>query len=274
MKKIVRHVNMELIHYNFFIHALIAGIIISIISGFLSFFIVLRKMSFLIVGISHSALAGIALGLLFSFNPFLTTFIFCIITGFFIGKLTKMGNIEFDTSIGIFFSFTMAIAVFLIYLGRIKVNLISYLFGSLIGISSFDLVISIVTFIFFLLFIVIFFKSLLFITFDEEVAKVYGINVNLVDSLFLIILSAIIVICIKLVGIILTSAFLILPASFSLNISKHYRIIIPLSIAFALFNFLAGIIFSFYFDVPAGASIVFFSTLIYFISLFLNKIWI
>ncbi len=270
MTKIVRHVNMEILHYSFIKYSIISGIFIAIISGVYSFFIVMRKLSFLSVGISHSALAGVALGYLLGINPYLTTFIFCIITGFLIGKLTKMGNIEYDTSIGIFFAFTMAVAIFLIFFGNIKVNIVSYLFGSIIGVSKFDMFFTLSIFIFSLLFYILFFKELIFITFDEEVAKVSGINVGLFDSIFLIILTIIIVACIKLVGIIMTSAFLILPTSFALNFSKDYKFIIVLNILFSIVSFIIGFILSFNFDIPVGATIVIVSTILYFFSMVKN----
>ncbi len=263
---------MEIFHYKFLLNPFIVGILISIIAGLLSFFIILRKLSFLVVGISHSALAGIALGFIFNINPYITTFLFCLITGFFIGKITKMGNIEYDTSIGIFFSFTMAIAIFLIYLGKIKINLISFLFGSIMGISNFNLYFTIAIFILFLIVYFLIFKSLIFITFDEDVAKVSGINVELIDSFFLLMVSSIIVISLKLIGIVLTSAFLILPASFSFNISKSYRSIILLSIIFAIISFIIGFYLSFFYDIPTGATIVFISTIMYFFSLLIKAL--
>ncbi len=257
---------MEIFQYSFVKYSIISGLLISIIAGALSFFIVMRKLSFLSVGISHSALAGVALGYILNFNPYLTTFVFCIITGFFIGKLTKMGNIEYDTSIGIFFAFTMAIAIFLIFFGNIKVNIITYLFGSIVGVSKYDMIFTILIFIFVGIFYTLFFKELIFITFDDEVAKVSGISVGLFDSIFLVILTVIIVACVKLVGIIMTSAFLILPSSFGLNYSKDYKMVILLSIIFAIVSFITGYIFSFYFDVPVGATIVIVSTVLYFLS--------
>ncbi len=261
---------MEIIKYSFVQHALITGILICIISGLLSFFIVLRRLSFLSVGISHSALAGIAIGFIFNINPFITTFIFCIITGYFIGKLTRMGNIEYDTSIGIFFAFTMALAIFLIYTSKIQINLMTYLFGSIVGISKFDMILTIICTILFLIFYFLFFKEFIFITFDEDVAKVSGIKVELFDSIFLIILSAIIVLCVKLVGIILTSAFLILPATFGLNLSKNYKIIIPIGVIFSIVTFLIGFLISFFWDIPVGATIVVVQTILYFISIVMN----
>ena len=262
---------MEIFQYSFVKYSIISGMLIAIISGAFSFFIVMRRLSFLSVGISHSALAGIALGFLFNINPYLTTFIFCIITGFLIGKVTKMGNIEYDTSIGIFFAFTMAIAIFLIFFGKIQINLVSYLFGSIVGDSYLDMIFSIGIFIFSGLFYILFFKELIFITFDEEVARVSGVNVTLFDSIFLIVLTIIIVACVKLVGIIMTSAFLILPASFSLNFSKNYRVAIVVSIFFSIFCFLIGYFLSFNLDIPVGATIVIVSTIIYFCSLIFRR---
>ena len=271
MIKTVRPANMEILQYSFAKYSIISGILIAIISGAFSFFIVMRKLSFLSVGISHSALAGVAIGILLNINPYITTFIFCMITGFCIGKITKMGNLEYDTSIGIFFAFTMAIAIFFIFFGKIQVNIVSYLFGSIIGVSFYDMIFTIIIFLLSGIFYFLFFKELIFITFDEEVAKVSGVKVEVIDSIFLVILTIIIVACVKLVGIIMTSAFLIIPASFAMNLSKTYLNVIILSIVFAVVSFILGFIFSFYYDVPVGATIVVISTIFYFVSLIFKK---
>ena len=109
---------LQLFHFNFFQNAFIISLLISILFGFLSFFIVMRKMTFLGAGIAHTAFGGIALGLYFEINPFLSSLVFCIIIALLIGKLAQFGQISYDTSIGIFFSSTMALGVLLISLKK------------------------------------------------------------------------------------------------------------------------------------------------------------
>ena len=98
----------ELLQMDFFTNALIMGLLVSIIFGLLSFFVVLRKMSFLGTGIAHTAFGGVALGVLLGFNPFITSLFFCAVASLLIGKLVRYGRISYDSSIGIFFSFSMA----------------------------------------------------------------------------------------------------------------------------------------------------------------------
>ena len=254
------------------INTTIAGIFISIIFGFLSVFVILRKLSFLGVGISHSAFAGVALALLLNTDLFLTTLVFCLFIAFFIGKTTKMGKIEYDNSIGLFFSFTMALGAIFIYLNKNgNFDIMGYFFGSVLGINNNDIFLISSVSILFTAILLFFFKEFIFITFDEEVAQVSGINVNLFDSLLLIILSTTIVVSIKLIGIILVSALLILPGSFALIFCKNYKNSFIVSIIYCIVIYFLGFFISWKTDIPVGAAIVTSGSVIYFVSLKLSK---
>ncbi len=258
--------------YEIILNASIAGLFLSIIFGILSVFVILRKLSFLGVGISHSAFAGVSLAILLNLDPFLTTFIFCLVVAFFIGKTTKMGKLDYDNSIGLFFSFTMALGAIFLYLNKTyNFDLMGYLFGSILGISNSDIFLTIIVSIFSVAIFIVFFKEFIFIAFDEDVAKVSGINVDFFDNLLLVILSAVIVISIKLIGIILVSALLILPATFSFLICKDYKRAFIVSIIFNIFIFLSGGIVSWWLDLPVGATIVTVGTSVYFLGLLILK---
>jgi zinc transport system permease protein len=251
---------------------IIAGIFLSFIFGIVSIFVILRKLSFLGVGISHSCFAGVALSLLLSTNLFFTTLFFALATAFLIGKTTKMGKIEYDNSIGLFFSFTMALgSIFLFFYKGYNFDIMSYLFGSILGITKSDVVLIVFSSILFSVIIMLFFKELVFIAFDEEVAFINGINVNFFDTLLLIIITTIIVLAIKVIGIILVSALLILPGSFSFLVSKNYRISFLVSIFFTVFIYFAGFFLSWNLDLPSGATIVTFGSIIYFLTLLVNN---
>ncbi len=254
------------------INIAISGFFLSIVFGILSVFVILRKLSFLGVGISHAAFAGIALALLLNFSPFITTLSFCLVVAFFIGKTTKMGKLDYDNSIGLFFSFTMALGAIFLYLNKnYNFDVMGYLFGSILGISNSDIILIILVSFVSTTFLFIFLKEFVFIAFDEDVAKVSGINVEFFDNLLLIILSSVIVISLKLIGIILVSALLILPGTFSFLICKNYKKAFLVSILFNIVIFFAGVGISWEFDLPVGATIVTAGTIIYFISLLIFK---
>ncbi len=261
---------MELLQYEFVRNALLAGIIISVLFGFLSFFVVVKRLSFLSVGISHAAFGGIAIGIFTGLNPYFTAIAFCLITGFLIAKYSE--KTEADSVIGIFFAFTMALGVIFLTLTKdYTFDVMSYLFGSILGITQSDLKALLFVCVFVFLFFFLFFKEIVFVSFDKTVAKASGLPVDFLEKSFVVILTAVIVFSIKLIGIILVSAFLILPATVTLFSGKNYKTVILLSVIFALINFLAGFYLSFRFDLPTGATIVSLGALIFFLLSAVNK---
>lgn len=256
----------------FFRNAFGMCILLSVLFGILSFFTVMRKMSFLGAGIAHTAFGGVALGILLGINPFFTSLLFCILAAILIGKLARYGNITYDTSIGIFFAFSMALGAFFIALKRAYAfDLSGYLFGNILGVTLFDTITVIVALCVFIPFILIFLQRILFMTFDEEVAAVSGVKTSFLDTLLLVFLAAIIVTSIKIVGIILVSALVVLPASFGLLLSKDFRIVILAGILYTLVVMVGGLFLSYLLSTPPGATMVISGTIVYFIGLALKR---
>ena len=261
----------ELFGFQFFKNAFIMSLMLSILFGTLSFFVVMRKMSFLGAGIAHTAFGGVALGILLGINPFYTALIFCSISAILIGRIARYGNISYDTSIGIFFSFSMALgAIFIALRKEYTFDLMGYLFGNILGVTSFDKSVALFAILIFIPFILIFLRRILFITFDEEVAEASGIRTENLDTLLLLFLAGIIVISIKIVGIILVSALVVLPASFGLLLSSNFRMVILLGILYTIVIMIGGLFLSYYLDTPAGATMVTAGTLIYFTGLLMK----
>jgi len=247
-------------------------VLLSILFGILSFFTVMRKMSFLGAGIAHTAFGGVALGVLLGINPFFTSLGFCILAAILIGKLARHGNITYDTSIGIFFAFSMALGAFFIAIKKAYTfDLSGYLFGNILGVTLFDTITVFVALALFIPFILIFLQRIMFMTFDAEVAVVSGVKTSFLDTLLLIFLAAIIVTSIKVVGIILVSALVVLPASFGLLLSKNFRIVILAGILYAMVIMVGGLFLSYGLGTPPGATIVIGGTLIYFVGLALKR---
>ena len=263
----------ELLGMSFFRHALIMSVLLAGLFGLLSFFVVLRKMVFLGAGIAHTAFGGVALGILFGINPFYTSLIFCVGSAVLISRLVQSGDMNYDTGIGIFFSFSMALGAILIALRRAYTfDLSGYLFGNILGVNAFDLVVASVTTVCFIAFFILFLQRLLFVTFDPQVAEVSGIRVDWIESLLLIFLALIIVVSVKMVGIILVSALVALPASFGLLLSKKYQTVLFISILFSLIILIGGLFLSYLLDTPTGATIVVLGTLTYFIAFMIKSI--
>lgn len=263
----------ELFSMSFFRNAFVMSFLLSILFGILSFFVVMRKMSFLGAGIAHSAFGGVALGIFLGIDPFVSALVFCILVAILIGKLVRHGNISFDTGIGIFFAFSMALGALLISLRKdYTFDLMGYLFGNILGVTFVDTILAIIVLLLFAVFISIFIHRVLFMAFDEEVATVSGVKTEFLDTLLLIFLAGIIVISIKIVGIILVSALVVLPASFGLLITRDFRKLILWGISYTLFIMIGGLFLSYYLDTPAGATIVAAGTLVYLLGVVAHRV--
>jgi zinc transport system permease protein len=232
----------------------------------LSFFVVLRRISFIGVGISHSALGGVALGLALGVDPTLSTSVFCAGIALLIGFVSRKGHVREDAAIGITFSGTMALGIAIIAAsGAYATSLFSYLFGSILSITRNDIYVIAVYCGVILLIVGALFKHLLHASFDEDVARVSGVPVGLLHYLLLVLIALAIVASIKLVGIVLVSALLVLPTATAGLISRTYRKMLALSVTTAIIALVAGLVLSYGFDLPSGATIVLCSCLVFFV---------
>ncbi len=206
----------EMLSYQFMQNALAGGIMVSVLCAIVSFFVVLKRLSFIGVGISHSAFGGVALAALLGVNIMFGAVGFSLGMALFIAFLRQRGKLSEDTVIGILFAFTMALGIIFVGLSNsYNVDLFGYLFGSILSITRTDLWVILILGASVLILIALFFKELLFICFDEEMAAVYGIPVNALYTLLLSLIALTVVVAIKIVGIILVSAFLVIPAAAS-----------------------------------------------------------
>jgi len=239
-----------------------AGIMLSPVLAVVSFFVVLRRLSFVGVGVAHSAFGGIALGFLLGISPTITAIIFAIAVSNAIGYIGRRGKLSADTAIGIFFAFAMALGV--VFIGMSDQYNVD-LFGNILAITDKDLIIIALLGGFVLISIFLLFKELLFVSFDREVALVSGMPVALLDHFFLTILAMSVVISIKIIGIILVSALLVIPGAAASQITDRYIPMIAIAIAVALISTAGGLLFSYYADLASGATIVILSSIIFFI---------
>jgi zinc transport system permease protein len=237
--------------------ALIGGVLVSVTLSLLSFFVVLRRIAFIGAGISHSALAGVALGVVMGINNTLSATAFCGLVAVLIGYVSLSGRLREDAAIGITFSGTMALGVTLISLsGKYMSNLFSYLFGSILSITAGDIILMAVFSVVTVILIMAFFRHLLLTSFDESVARVSGVPVDFLNYLLLVLIAVTTVASIKLVGIILVSALLVLPAATARQLVRTYRPMLLISVLVGLISLFTGLFLSYRFDLPSGATIV------------------
>lgn len=266
---------LEIFQHPFMLRALYSGLMVAVILGWLGTFVIVRKLSFIGEGIAHASLIGIAGALLLSIAPLPITIISTIFIAVGIYFLEKKTNISGDTAIAIVFTTCLAIGIILLnfYQGY-QPELISYLFGNILTISSFD-VNSIITFSLLIIFLLsIFYKQFLFTTLDPTGAKLAGLRTDLYDLLLYVILAVAIVLSIKIVGIVLVSALLVTPSASARLLANSFKSFIIISIIIAILVITIGLSLSYYLDLPSGAVIVLTGTTIFFIIILIKKVFI
>jgi zinc transport system permease protein len=254
----------DLLSYGFMQRALLAGVLAGLLCGVLGFFVVLRRLSFIGVGISHSAFGGIAIGVVLGVEPLLAAAVFATLVAWAIGWLSRAGRLHEDTSIGILFSSTMALGVALISLSHTyQVDLFGYLFGNILSVSLGDLWLLAAIALFALAGVGLLFKELLFFAFDEEVARASGLPVTALSFLLLTCLALAVVAAIRVVGIILVEALLVIPAAIGYQLAQGHRAMLCISALSAVVSAIAGLFISYFFNVAAGATIVLVLTVVF-----------
>ena len=203
----------DLFSLGFIQRALIGGLLTALLTSFMGILVVLRRSSFFGDAIAHSALTGVALGLLINFDPLIVASLYVIFIAVVLPFLRKHSGLPIDSLLGFVLPFSMGLGVWLLtFIPGYQPELISFLFGSILAISWSDV------FIIFTLLTVIFFsmgflgKKLVFSLFDPQYAKLTGINVDMIEVVYHILLAITIVAGIRLVGIILVNALLVVPA--------------------------------------------------------------
>lgn len=260
---------MDIFVYGFMQRAFLAVLMVGLLCSTLSFFVVLNKLSFMGAGISHAVLGGLALGVLLGVNPLYTGSIFAVVIALSIAYFSRRGQLESDTLIGIFFAAGMALGVTLIsFKEGYYPELFSLLFGNVLMVTGQDLWFLGAVALVVLLFIAVFFKELLTISFDEELARASGLPFALLYSCLLVSLAFTIVVSVLVVGVVLASALLVIPAATGLKLSINFRSMFFISVFVGIFSGLAGLIFSYNYDVPSGAAIVLCAAGIFFLSFF------
>ena len=253
------------------IEVLLYGILVSIVSGILSYFVVARNVEFAGVGISHAAFGGVAIAMVLGINPMWFLLIFTPLVGILIASSPR--NLSENTAIGILFPFFMSLGIILIYLSQQNLSLVwSYLFGNIFLVGRGDFILFLIVGILVVLYVMIFFRQLVFTSFSRELARAYGVNTSFINYTFMAILSLGIVVSIKMLGIVLLSAFLVLPASISFLISKGVGRSFILTVFFSVLMSVLGILASYWLDLPSGASIVVVGTAIYMFFYILRKV--
>lgn len=255
----------DFLSFGFLQRALITGVFLGVTCAVLAFFVVLRRMAFVGVGLSHAALGGVAAGVVSGLPPLPAAAVFTVGVAWVIGWLGDRSEISEDTAIGVFFPTAMALGVLLISLSpRYQQDLLGYLFGNILSVRPGEVLPMAAFSVATLGLLGYWFKEFLFIGVDEDAARAAGLPVTPLRYLLLTLLALTIVAAMRLVGIVLVSAFLVIPAATGQALARSLRGMLGLSVASALLSVAGGLWLSWLWDLPSGASIVLLSAALFF----------
>lgn len=263
---------LEILEYDFMQRAFIAGVIIAILASISGTFVVLKRYSMISETLAHSALVGVAVGLVAQFNPLWMAVIMALVSAWIIEYLRSHFSLYSDAALSIILSGSLAIAIIIVSLGGAFNNsLFSYLFGSILSVSSEDLIVIAIFGSLSLGVLLFYSKQLFFIAFDEEVAKVSGVDIRFLNFLLVSVVAIIIALSITIIGTLLIGALMVIPTISALRFGFGFFKTLLFALIFALFSVILGITLSFYFSLPSGATIVLCVIFIFIVSLVVNK---
>jgi zinc transport system permease protein len=253
----------DILNYEFVQRAIVAGMLIAAVSSMLGVFLVLRRFSLIGDGLAHITFGSVAIVMLIGVSPLYITLAalpLVMISSLAILKLTHSKRIHGDAAIGIVSSIGIAIGIILVSLsGGYNLDLFSYLFGNILTVTQTELMLSFIVFLTVVAIVIIFYDDLVAITFDEELARTMGVKTKRINVILFLLTAVAAVLAMKVAGIMLVSAMLILPPLTALQLSISFRMTIIAAAFFSTLSVICGIILAFLLNLPAGGTIVIFN---------------
>ena len=264
---------LDLLQYDFMQRALIAGILVGLLCPVIGVFLVLRRQSLIGDGLGHIAFAGVAAGWMFGVYPVLSATLVTVFSALGIEALRARRPAFADMVLAIFFYSGIAVAIILSSMMKSNnVNLISYLFGSIVTVGINDvytiagLTLAVLGALLFI------FKELVFITFDEEAAMVSGLPVKRINTVLAVLTALTVSLSMRIVGILLVSALMVIPVAASLQISRSFRSTMVNAVIISEVSVLAGLLISFTADLATGGTIVLIAVTIFVAAFMLRQL--
>jgi zinc transport system permease protein len=243
--------------FAFIQRALIAGCLIALACSALGFFLILRRLSLIGDGIAHVSFAAIALGLMLNVMPLALAVPIAVIAALFIWELGQRTSVHSDTALGIISAVSVALGVILASVGKgFNVDLFSYLFGSILAVTRQEVAYAAILCLCVIFLIAFFYQELFAVSFDEEYARASGVRSGRVNRILVVLTAITVVLGIKLVGTMLVSSLIVLPAASSLQVAGSFRSGLTMGAAFAMISVLVGILAAYALNLPAGGMIV------------------
>ena len=263
----------EALQFGFMRSALLAGLLVSVACGIIGTFVVVKRIVFISGGIAHAAYGGIGLGYFLKLNPVLGAVAFSLVAALGMGAVQRKTRQRADTIIGVMWAIGMAVGILFVDLAPgYKADLMSYLFGSILAVPSSDLLIILALDLTIVALVVLFYKELLAVSFDETFAAVQNVPVDAIYLILMCMIGLTVVMLMRVVGLILVIALLTIPAAISSQFVKDMEKMMALaSILGALFT-TTGLWLSYFLNLTSGATIILVSGAAYLLSLALKSL--
>lgn len=261
------HLITDLFQYQFMVRAFLAGMIVAIIAPLMGSFLVVRRLSLIADALSHVALMGVAIGLLIGVNPLITTIFCTVVTAYIIEEIRSSNRISAESVLAMILPGGLSMALILIsFANGFNTNLFTYLFGSITTVTQQDIWTIFVLGVSIVGILLVFYRSFMYTSFDEESARTSGIPVRRVNHIFMMLIALTVSVAMKVVGALLIGALMIIPVITAMQIVKGFKVSIIVSVLIALISVLVGLISSYYANLPAGATIVLISILLFIVT--------
>ncbi len=246
----------EMFSYSFMLRAFIVGLLISICASLIGVSLVLRKNSMIGDGLSHVGFGAIALATIIGISPLEFAIPIVIVVSFLILRINDNTKIHGDAKIAILSASSLALGTFLISIKGVNIDINNYLFGSILSINNNDVIISIILSVIVILLYIFSYNKIFAITFDEKFAKSIGIKTDLYNMLFAGLCSVVVVLGMRLIGSLLISSLIIFPTLSSMLLCKKFKNVVLVSVIISIISFIVGLIISYLYSAPTGATIV------------------
>jgi len=248
---------LEVLQYEFMRNALIAGLLAAIACGIVGVYVVVKRVVFISGGIAHASFGGIGLGYFLGINPVLGAMFFTIASALGMGLVTKRTRLPEDTAIGILWAMGMALGIIFISLTPgYAPDLFSYLFGNILTVPAFDLMLMLILDVVIILLVLLLYKEFLLLSFDEEFSTIVGVPTERLYLLLLCLIALTVVVLIRVVGIILVIALLTIPAALARQFTHNLKKMMLLSILAGVVFTFSGLWLSYLLDLASGATII------------------
>lgn len=248
---------MDALTFAFFQRALVASVIVGGMASYLGVFVVQRRLSFLGAGLAHAAFGGVALGLLLKAEPLAVALPFTIAVAVAINWVRRHTRLAGDTAVGVFFAVAVALGLVFLSLRReYSVDAFAYLFGSVMAVNSTDLIVAGVTFLAAVATLPVLWGRWAYASFDSDSARADQLPVDRDDYLLFTLLAITVVVSVKIVGIILMAAFLVIPAATARLVTGRFSTMTLVSFLIGVASSVGGLFAAYAADLPSGATIV------------------